>query len=164
MKKRTAFRAAATAAVALVGTLAVIPTQAHAAPWACKAGSVCMYENFGLKGTTAVLPELNRGQRGELNDFRRGRYTNPAVPLNDTVSSIYNRTSMPVYLYQDGDFNYHACEARKNRDVIRVDPGEALDLSDWTRMNDKASSASIGKEMVCDRKSDVDWNAYWVNR
>ncbi|WP_406320064.1 peptidase inhibitor family I36 protein [Streptomyces sp. NBC_01637] len=162
LKNRVAFQAVTVAAAALFG-LAAVPTQAHAA-WSCQAGTVCLYENFGLTGTTAVLPELNTGNRGELNDFRRGRYTNPAVQLNDTVSSVYNRTDKPVYLYEHGDFNYHQCRAEKNSDFIKISPGQALDLSSWTYMNDKASSASIGKEMVCDRSRDINWDAYWVNR
>ncbi|SNY26176.1 peptidase inhibitor family I36 protein [Paractinoplanes atraurantiacus] len=139
MKLRTVLRSAAAAALLLTGTLAATPSAAQAA-WQCQIGYVCFYENFDLRGSAAVpgvLSLWSGAWPGQLADFRNRTYTN-GKNLNDSASSVYNRTGLTLYVFEHGDFNEH-----KSGRVTAVGPGQAWNFGQDEGMlqDNRASSA-----------------------
>src|SRR5690348_10375604 len=106
VKIRTAISGVVVAALAATGAAVISPASAQAA-WACQEGYVCIYQNRDLTGTVAVLPELHPGDpryTGAVVDFRNYQYTN-GTNLNDSASSVYNRTGHTIWFYEHGNFN-----------------------------------------------------------
>ncbi|MCO8273665.1 peptidase inhibitor family I36 protein [Actinoplanes sp. TRM 88003] len=133
MKKRTAITGAVVTALTVGTSMAVLPSAAQAA-YACRASEVCLYQDWGLKGSTRVFRDLAPGNG--IADFRFYTYTNGAN-LNDSVSSIYNRAPYPVYVYEDGGFS-------TGRKLMKINAGQIVDFNIHTALpNDVASSMGM---------------------
>ena len=139
MKLRTALSGAAATALLLAGTLAATSSAAEAA-WKCQVGYVCFYENFNLTGSAAVpgvLSMWSGAWPGQAVDFRDYSYTNGA-DLNDSASSVINRTGLTLYVYEHGNFNKY-----KSGRITAVGSGQAWNFGQDEGMlqDNRASSA-----------------------
>ncbi|SNY24977.1 peptidase inhibitor family I36 protein [Paractinoplanes atraurantiacus] len=138
MKLRTVLRSAAAAAVVLGGSLAVTSSPAQAA-WTCQAGYVCFYENANLTGSVAVLPELSMSSPswpGQAADFRNYSYYN-GHNLNDSVSSVINRTNRTLWVYEHGNFN----QSKRGR-YNGIGAGQAFNFGHDEELQDNRASSA----------------------
>ncbi|MFF5075627.1 peptidase inhibitor family I36 protein [Actinoplanes sp. NPDC000266] len=139
MRLRTVLRGAAAAALLLAGTLAATPSAAQAA-WKCQVGYVCFYENFNLTGSAAVPGVLSMWSGafpGQAVDFRSYTFTN-GTNLNDAASSVINRTSRTLWVFEHGNFNKY-----KSGRVTGVGPGQAWNFGqDEGMLQDKRASSA----------------------
>ncbi|BCY09851.1 peptidase inhibitor family I36 protein [Actinoplanes sp. L3-i22] len=138
MEKRSAITGVLAAAATVVASTLVMSSPAQAA-YVCAANEVCLYQDWGLHGSVKVFRDLTPGNG--ILEFRNYSYTNGAN-LNDSVSSIYNRSGYTVVVWEDGDYNL----TNPTRKSMRIKPGQALDFNSTTVMpNDMISSISMQK-------------------
>ncbi|GAA2563848.1 hypothetical protein GCM10010435_39990 [Winogradskya consettensis] len=95
MRKRTAIRAALGTALAVAGSLFVLPSAAQAV-YTCQKGEVCIFSDHGLRGTTLVV------YSGKHNFTSNWHFYN-GLAANDNASSIVNKTDITVFV--SSDFN-----------------------------------------------------------
>jgi hypothetical protein len=88
--------AIATAAVAVAAVTAV-PSAAHASSAQCHAGKICVWEAANYAGGF-------REFSGSVSTFKGLTYDN-GHSVNDTVSSLWNRTSSTVYFYPAANYS-----------------------------------------------------------
>jgi len=141
MRKRSVISGVVGAALAMAGTVAVTPSAAQAA-WVCQEGYVCFYQDYGKKGSVAVLKELSPASgkyTGHVQDFRNYTYTN-GVNLNDSASSVVNLTGRTLRVYSNGTYNNTG-----NGGFLDVPAGTWSDINykTGTCNNDAASSADF---------------------
>ncbi|MEV4349034.1 peptidase inhibitor family I36 protein [Actinoplanes sp. NPDC049596] len=131
-------RAAVVSALAVLGSTVALASPAQAA-YTCGANEVCLYQDWGLHGSVKVFRDLTPGNG--ITDFRFYYYTNSAN-LNDSISSIYNRSAHPVWVFEDGNYNSQHPE----RVAMKINAGQALDFNIHTKMpNDTVSSIGMDK-------------------
>ncbi|MBB2946587.1 hypothetical protein FB565_006355 [Actinoplanes lutulentus] len=134
MNKRSALAGVLSAAAAVIGAVFVAPAAAQAA-YTCRDGEVCLYQHYDKTGSVAVL--LRNNSAGEFEDFRNYRYTN-GENLNDSVSSVVNKSNRGFWIYSEGSYN-----TKKNGLAYWIWPGREMNFGPhWSTidMNDKASS------------------------
>jgi hypothetical protein len=93
----------------------------------CTLGKVCVY-----KHTNFSKPVLNI--MGDVSNFKDRVYDGQAgsvVSVNDTISSVYNRSSATLVLYADTHYNGKS---------IQIAPFERIEDLRTRGMNDTASS------------------------
>lgn len=85
-RKRTIARAAAGSALAVAASLVVLPASAQAA-YTCKAGQICLYEDYNLQGSVLIISNLGQ------HNFTSGWAFYNGDRANDNVSSIVNKST-----------------------------------------------------------------------
>lgn len=115
------------------------------AAWICQDHTVCLFHDADLRGTVSVLPELspNSGHyTGLVPEFGTKKYTN-GENLNNSASSLKNRTGKYLYLFKYNDFN----SGHQDGWNVCIPPGTQINLDGWA--NDDASSAILETQSGC---------------
>lgn len=96
MTKNLVILAGAALATGMVLTPSASATQAGD-PYRCQAGNVCVWEHTNFDGGLAQFDLVKLNYQYEIYDN--------GVSVNDTASSIYNRSSHPINFYWNSGAN-----------------------------------------------------------